>query len=117
MDKEKQSLAASRSAGQAIEHERDPQHGSATPRAAQPRKWARITRALLDGRTLNRFDANREHRDSCLNTTISQLERRGLTILRKNETVPGAFGPVHVCRYWLAPESRARALELLGLSP
>src|SRR5258705_493757 len=88
---------------------------SATARAVQPpRKWARILRALLDGRRLNRFEAARELRDWCLNTTVSQLERRGLRILRKDEVVPGAFGPVHCCRYWLAPESTARAHELLG---
>ena len=76
-----------------------------------------MTSVLLGGRTLNRFEAAREFRDSCLNTTISQLEKRGLTIHRKNETVPGAFGPVHCCRYWLAPESRAHARALLGLPP
>lgn len=87
---------------------------SATARATQPpRKWARILRAFLEGRRLNRFDAYRELRDSCLNTTVSQLERRGLMIQRKDETVPGAYGPVHCCRYWLAPESIERARELL----
>lgn len=89
---------------------------TATPAPAQPRprKWARVLRAFADGKTYNRFDAYRELRDSCLNTTVSQIERRGVRILRREETVPGAFGPVHCCRYWLAPESRARALELLG---
>jgi hypothetical protein len=91
-----------------------PTERSATSRAVQPpRKWARILRALLDGRRLNRFEAARELRDWCLNTTVSQLERRGLTIQRKDEVVPGAYGPVHCCRYWLAPESSERARELL----
>ncbi len=78
-----------------------------------PRKWQRVLRALVDGATLNRFEAARELRDWCLNTTISQLEGRGVRILRRDETVPGTFGPVHCCRYHLAPESRERAAELL----
>jgi hypothetical protein len=90
---------------------------TATPAPAQPRKWRRVLRALVDGRTLNRFDAYRELRDSCLNTTISQLERRGVRISRRDETVPGAFGPVRCCRYRLSPESRIRALELLAGAP
>lgn len=73
-----------------------------------------MLRAFVDGRSLNRFDAYRELRDSCLNTTVSQLESRGVKILRRDETLAGHYGPVTVCRYWLAPESRARALELLG---
>lgn len=84
-------------------------------RSATPRKWQRVLQALVDGKTLNRFEAARELRDWCLNTTVSQLEKRGLTILRKDETVPGHFGRVHCARYWLDPQSRARARELLGL--
>jgi len=90
-----------------------------TPRvdsSSTPRKWQRILAALVSGKTLNRFEAAKELRDWCLNTTISQLERRGLTIYRREETVPGAFGPVHCCRYWLAPQSVALACELLGLN-
>jgi hypothetical protein len=49
-----------------------------------------------------------------LNTTISQLQQRGLRILRVDETVPGAFGPVHCCWYRLDPECAPRARELLG---
>ena len=89
--------------------------GSATGAPTQPRKWARVLQAFLDGRTFNRFDAYRELRDSCLNTTVSQIEARGVVMLRSEETVPGAFGPVRCMRYRLAPESLQRARELLGL--
>jgi hypothetical protein len=82
--------------------------------SATPRKWQRVLRWFFDGGTLNRFDAYRELRDSCLNTTVSQIELRGVKILRKDETVPGAFGPVHCCRYWISPESLQRARDLLG---
>lgn len=87
--------------------------GSATARNPQPRKWQRVLQAFVDGRTFNRFDAYRELRDSCLNTTVSQIERRGIRILRREEVVPGHFGSVHCCRYWLAPEALQRARELL----
>jgi hypothetical protein len=34
------------------------------------------------------------------------------------ERVPGYQAiPTEVCRYWIAPESRQRARELLGLQP
>lgn len=82
--------------------------------SATPRKWQRVLAAFVDGRSLNRFDAYRELRDSCLNTTVSQLERRGVRINRHEETVPGAFGAVHCCRYRLASESLERARELLS---
>lgn len=79
-----------------------------------PRKWQRVLQAFIDGRSLNRFESARELRDWCLPTTVSQLEARGVKILRHDETVPGAFGPVRCSRYCLAPESRATASKLLG---
>lgn len=81
--------------------------------SATPLKWQRILRAFADGKTLNRFEAARELRDWCLNTTVSQLERRGVVILRRDEQVPGAFGPVRCCRYWLAPQSVGAAKGML----
>ena len=98
----------------------DPRSDQSKQHPVQPsatsRKWQRVLRALYNGRNLNRFEAARDLRDWCLNTTISQLERRGLTIARREESVPGAYGDVRCCRYRLADESRARAAELLGIS-
>lgn len=88
--------------------------GSATLAPAQPRKWVRVLRAFVDGGTFNRFDAYRELRDSCLNTTVSQIEARGVVMLRVEETVHGAFGLVRCMRYRLAPESFSHARELLS---
>jgi hypothetical protein len=105
---QKTSPAAGGTAGTGIGESRQP-NGSATPR-----KWQRVLRAFVDGRTLNRFEAVRELRDWCLNTTVSQLEQRGVTILRRDETVPGAYGPVHCCRYWIAPGSIQHATALLS---
>jgi hypothetical protein len=91
---------------------------SATAFAVQPeRKYRRVLRALLSG-SLNRFEATRPPvRDWCLPSTVSELEKRGLTIQRRSEAVPGAYGDVHCARYWVAPESRELAQQLLGLAP
>lgn len=82
--------------------------------SATPRKWQRVLRAFVDGRSLNRWEAARELRDWCLHSTVSELQGRGVKILRREEKVPGAFGPVRCCRYWIAPEALQRARELLG---
>jgi len=89
--------------------------GSHKP-SATPRKWQRVLRAFVDGRSLNRWEAARELRDWCLHSTVSELQDRGVRILRKEEKVPGHFGPVRCCRYWLDPESLQHAQTLLGLS-
>lgn len=67
-----------------------------------PKKWQRVLSALLDGRTFNRFESERQLNDHCLHTTVSTLQDMGVTILREFETVPGYQGiPTRVCRYWL----------------
>jgi hypothetical protein len=88
---------------------------SATARSPQPRKWVRVLVAFIERgpRGWNRFEAARELRDHVLPTTVSQLERRGIKIVRRDETVPGAFGPIRCCRYWLAEDSVPRARDLL----
>lgn len=79
-----------------------------------PKKWQRVLRALLSGKSYNRFEAERALSDHCLHSTVSGLQRKGLTIHRRYETVPGYMGsPTDVCRYWLAPESLQKARELL----
>lgn len=89
---------------------------SATPIVAQgpERKWRRVVRALLAG-SLNRWEATRPPvKDWVLPSTISELEKRGIVIDRKPETVVGAYGDVHCVRYWIAPQSRELARTLLG---
>lgn len=83
----------------------------------RPRKWQRILRAFLDGRAMTRFDAERIG-DHVLHSTVSKLEAKGIVILRCDTTVSGYMGlATHVCRYWLAPQSRERAADLLGDAP
>jgi hypothetical protein len=80
-----------------------------------PRKWERVLRALVGGRSLNRFEAEYIG-DHCLHSTVSELESRGVRIDRQAEVVPGRFGRVHCKRYRLAPDARQRAAELLRLA-
>lgn len=80
------------------------------------RKWQRVLRAFLSGRSLNRWEAARDLRDWCLHSTVADLEARGVRIARKSEVVPGQFGAVHCKRYWLEAESHQRALELLAIN-
>lgn len=91
-------------------------HGNHTT-TKRPLKWRRVLAALHAGRSFNRFESERALADHCLHTTVSVLQGKGVTILRRDEVVPGYAGiPTHVTRYWLAPGSRERAAELLGLA-
>ncbi len=82
---------------------------------AIPKKWQRVLSALLDGRTFNRFEAERQLSDHALHSTVSSLQAKGVIILREFETVPGYQGiPTHVCRYWLEQsESNLRRASIL----
>lgn len=80
-------------------------------------KWRRVLGAFYAGCSLNRFEAERAPiNDHCLHSTVSELEGRGVRIERKPEVVRGYMGePTYMKRYWLAPEARERAAELLGI--
>lgn len=82
-----------------------------------PQKWKRVLAAMTDGRSFNRFEAERVLNDHCLHSTVSTIQAKGVQIERRDEVVLGYQGiPTHVCRYWLAPENTERALNLLGLA-
>ena len=79
-------------------------------------KLGRILSAFLEGRRLNRFEAALEFSDWCLNSTVSDLQRRGLVVARQWETIPGFNGrPTRCCRYWLPESERKNAKALLGV--
>lgn len=81
-----------------------------------PQKWKRVLAAFVNGRTLNRFQAERELHDHCLHSTVSTIQENGVPIERRAEAVPGYQSiPTHVCRYWLAPEHYPKALALLRI--
>ena len=81
------------------------------------KKWERVLTAFVAGQSFNRFDAERALSDHCLHSTVSTIQAKGIRIERRNEVVPGYQGiPTHVQRYRLAPDERAKAATLLGLS-
>lgn len=85
----------------------------------RPKKWQRVAAALLTGQSFTRFEAERELNDHVLPSTVADLQRRGITVLRCDVTVPGFQGiATHCCRYWLdrTPENLDRARRLLGLA-
>lgn len=89
--------------------------GKHTPKAT---KLEIILRHLVNGKSLNRFEAEHHH-DHCLNSTISTLQNgHGIIIDRERETLPCLNGTakVSVKRYWLstAPENIKRARTLLS---
>lgn len=81
--------------------------------ARHPTKQSRILAEFASGRSLNRFEAERIG-DHVLHTTVSKIERLGIRVSRRTETVPGYDGhKTRVCRYWLDDENRERAATML----
>lgn len=88
------------------------------PKPTKTTKLGNILRRLVNGKSLNRFDAERHH-DHVLNTTISTLQNgHGVIIDRERETVPCIDGAatVSVNRYWpnTKPDNIKRARDLLA---
>lgn len=82
-------------------------------------KLAAMLREFLNGRNLNRFEAE-SHHDHCLHSTVSTLQNAyGILIARKSETVPCLRGrsSVRCARYWLdtAPDNISAARALLAM--
>lgn len=65
-------------------------------------KVATILTLFIQGKNLNRFEAERHH-DHCLHSTVSSLEGYGVNIARHWERVPclGGEATVRCKRYWL----------------
>jgi len=81
-------------------------------------KMIRVLRRLMRG-PLHRFEAqNQPIGDSVLNSTISELRKKGFAIQSTLIDLPGHGGEIaRVALYELAPESRARASALTGEAP
>lgn len=90
----------------------EPQHSAALK--SEP-KYVRVLRALLAG-PLNRFEAEKYPiSDHVLNSTVSELKKRGVEIHAQMIRLPGYGGlGARVAEYRLDPGSRQRALELIG---
>jgi len=80
-----------------------------------PTKLERVLRYLAKGRSLNRFEAERQISDHCLHSTVSEIQAKGIPVFRSMETVRGYQGcPARVARYRIpAKEDRDRARQLL----
>lgn len=83
-------------------------------------KWKRVLTAFVEGRSLNRFEAERPVAagglsDHCLHSTVSEIQGKGVRIERRMEKVHGYQNvPTDCCRYWLAEEDKQKALDLLA---
>lgn len=81
-------------------------------------KINRVLSAFVQGRTLNRFEAERDRSiaDHCLHSTVSEIQKRlGLVVEREWETVPGYQGEsTSVCRYWMTEDEQEKARQRLG---
>jgi len=76
-----------------------------------PTKLERVVAYLATGRSLHRFEAEREVNDHCLPSTMRDI-KHGLGIAYRvtYETVPGWNGhPTRVARYWLGEEEQTKA--------
>jgi hypothetical protein len=79
------------------------------------KKWQRVLTALAEGRSFNRFEAERELSDHCLHSTIATIQSKGVPVARRYDIVPGFRGfPTKCCRYWLDPKDLATAQTLLA---
>jgi hypothetical protein len=89
-----------------------------TDLTAASTKEVDVLRALYFG-SLNRFEAERDPGDHCLNTTVSILRGKGVKLLDEWEKVPsrGVRGFTNVKRYWVSPEPANLELvrRLLGV--
>lgn len=73
-------------------------------------KIERVYMTLMEGKSLNRFEAARLLHDHCLHTTVSTIQQKYcVTIKRIFEAVRGYMGnPTTVCRYWIDIKERER---------
>jgi hypothetical protein len=80
-------------------------------------KWRRVLRALIKRPHLNRFEAETavDIKDHCLNSTIPEIERKGISVDRRQVRLHGYGGaPVFCAEYSLDDENRERAKQLLA---
>jgi len=93
-----------------------------TTRTESQAKMVRILSQLMNGGTLNRFEAEALG-DHCLNSTVSTLKNtHGLNLHRQWEKVSNRWGaPCQVMRYRLLDTDKEQAdrvlAQLLGRTP
>lgn len=80
----------------------------------RPTKCNRVMRALME-RSYNCFEAQKIG-DSCLHTTVSEIQAKGVFVARKTERFKGRYGVIHCKRYWIPKSELKRARKLLELA-
>jgi hypothetical protein len=86
------------------------EHGNHTARLSPKERM--VVGWLLEG-PLHRWDAYRRG-DSCLNTTVAQIEAKGIRVARRSITLDTRFlRPVRCNLYWIAADQRNAALSAL----
>lgn len=117
-EKQNPPTVAAETAGEMGQQKQNGAHNNPPPSLPQIRlgtKLRKVLEALARGRSLNRFEAERELHDHVLPSTISKIESLGITVARRSEVVPGHAGSRVACaRYWLEPDERTKAAVLLG---
>jgi len=81
-------------------------------------KQFKVLQALAEGKSFNRFEAERELHDHCLPSTVSTIQGLGIQVYRKSEKVPclGGTKTTNVMRYMLLPNEIEKAARLLGVT-
>lgn len=76
-------------------------------------KNERVFKALMSGRSFNRFEAARVLHDTCLHSSVATLQQKHrISISRKYEKVRGyMWTPTRCCRYWISEEERQRFIS------
>ena len=86
-----------------------------TTKPVKMTKTKRVLLALMT-RSYNRFEGARKLHDWCLHSTVATIQAKGITVLRKFETVPGYNGtPTSVCRYWIDKDQHEKANRYIRL--
>lgn len=104
--------------GVGLDHNTQPLHPATAQAPRQLRAATKLYSVLAElarGTHLNRFTAEKVCQDHTLNSTICEIQNRGIIVARKDITVPGYRGkPTHCAEYWLTPEEIEKSAVLLG---
>lgn len=97
------------------DHNTDRHRPSSAPQIRPGTKLFNILAELARGRSLNRFEAERDLHDHVLPSTIQKIEKLGIVVMHQPETVPGFAGSqVQTVRYSLTRDEQEKAAVLLG---
>lgn len=102
--------------GKSIQNTSQEKDTTKHPKVKPGTKLFNVLLALAQGRSFNRFEAERELHDHCLHSTVSTIQRLGVRVYRQRETVPclGGTKTTDVMRYRLLPHEIEKAEMLLG---